>query len=257
MCELFGMSSARSRDLRELLTEFYSHSVRHPHGWGLALIYPNAVSLEKEPVSAVHSAYLRRRLDAPLWAQNCIAHIRLATRGALEYCNTHPFVQRDSAGRAWTLAHNGTIFSSPLLEPFREIQSGQTDSERILFELVARVNERQAALGRPLDAQERFSVCDAVVCSLAPENKLNLLFSDGELLYAHTNMRGTLYLHREPGCVLFATVPVGVPDWEPLTFTTLTAWSGGELRFTGTCHGKEYHCAQQDVQFLISDSAVL
>lgn len=77
------------------------------------------------------------------------------------------------------------------------------------------------------------------------------------MLYAHTNMRGTLYLHREPGCALFATVPIGAQDWEPLVFTTLTAWSGGELRFTGTCHGKEYRCAQQDVQFLISDSAVL
>ena len=100
MCELFGMSAARSGDVGPLLTEFYSHSNRHPHGWGLALLYPNAVSLEKEPVPALHSDYLKRRLTAPVEAQYCIAHIRLATRGSLEYANTHPFIKRDATGRA-------------------------------------------------------------------------------------------------------------------------------------------------------------
>lgn len=257
MCELFGMSCAESRDICALLTEFFSHSIRHPHGWGLALVYADAVSLEKEPVSAMKSEYLRRRLSAPVFAQTYIAHIRLATRGALEYRNTHPFVKRDACGRAWTLAHNGTIFCSPILEHYRETQAGETDSERILCELVARMDERQQALGRPLRARERFEAADRVVCSLASGNKLNLLFSDGELVYAHTNMKGTLYVHREPGCALFATVPLGNLKWEPLTFAKLTAWRAGELCFTGTEHGQEYRSAQGDVGFLISDSAVL
>ena len=258
MCELFGMSAARSGDVGPLLTEFYGHSNRHPHGWGLALLYPNAVSLEKEPVPALHSDYLKRRLTAPVEAQHCIAHIRLATRGRLEYANTHPFIKRDASGRAWTLAHNGTIFESPLLEPYSRLQQGETDSECILLYLVDQMNTAAARAGRELTAPERFAVADEVVCALAPQNKVNLLFFDGETLYAHTNMAGTLYLHQEPGRALFATVPLSGLDWQPLVFTTLTGWQYGELRFTGTDHGQVYTPpAQADLQYLISSTAVL
>ena len=258
MCELFGMSAARSGDVGPLLTEFFSHSNRHPHGWGLALLYPDAVSLEKEPVPAVCSDYLKRRLTAPVEAQNCIAHIRLATRGNLEYANTHPFVKRDGAGRAWTLAHNGTIFDGPLLEPYCCVQQGKTDSERVLLYLVDCLNAAAAKAGRALTDRERFAAMDAAVCSLAPGNKLNLLVFDGELFYAHTNMAGTLYVHQEPGRAFFATTPLAGLEWRPLPFTTLTGWKNGELLFTGTNHGQEYFPpAQADLQFLISDTAVL
>lgn len=258
MCELFGMSAARSSDVGPLLTEFFSHSNRHPHGWGLALLYPDAVSLEKEPVPAFCSEYLKRRLTAPVEVQNCIAHIRLATRGNPEYANTHPFVKRDAGGRAWTLAHNGTIFDSPLLEPYCQIQQGRTDSERILFYLTDCLNAAAARAGRPLAARERFDAVDEAVCSLAPHNKLNLLVSDGELFYVHTNMAGTLYVHQEPDRTFFATTPLAGLVWHPLPFTTLTGWKNGKLMFTGTNHGQEYFPpAQADLQFLISDTAVL
>ena len=35
MCELFGFSSEKPTDIKALLTEFFSHSAKHPHGWGL------------------------------------------------------------------------------------------------------------------------------------------------------------------------------------------------------------------------------
>ena len=258
MCELFGMSAARSCDVGPLLAEFFSYSDRHPHGWGLALLYPDAVSLEKEPVPACRSDYLKRRLTAPVEVQNCIAHIRLATRGCLEYANTHPFIKRDAGGRPWTLAHNGTIFDSPLLEPYCRTQQGKTDSERILLYLVDRVNAAAAQAGRTLAAAERFAVVDDVVCALAPHNKVNLLIFDGELFYAHTNMAGTLYFRQEQGQTFFATTPLAGLEWRPLPFTILTGWQNGVQRFTGTNHGQEYFPpAQADLQFLISETAVL
>ena len=37
MCEIYGFSGNRSRELNNDLREFYSHSAEHPNGWGLAL----------------------------------------------------------------------------------------------------------------------------------------------------------------------------------------------------------------------------
>ena len=47
MCELFGVDSAKKIPLNELLREFFSDGTEHPHGWGMAFFYGNAVSLEK------------------------------------------------------------------------------------------------------------------------------------------------------------------------------------------------------------------
>lgn len=78
----------------------------------MAFFYGNAVSLEKQPEATYKSIYLKQRLRVNIEVDKMIAHIRLATRGSMEYENTHPFVQRDNSDRSWTLAHNGTIFES-------------------------------------------------------------------------------------------------------------------------------------------------
>lgn len=36
MCEIFGVSSKTRVDINEYLKVFFSHSNKHPHGWGLA-----------------------------------------------------------------------------------------------------------------------------------------------------------------------------------------------------------------------------
>lgn len=84
MCELFGVSSAQKIEVTDLLKEFFSHSVKHPNGRVMATFYGNAVSLEKEPIQAIKSAYLKERLQQNIQVQNMIAHIRLATRGVME-----------------------------------------------------------------------------------------------------------------------------------------------------------------------------
>ena len=55
MCELLGASLSRACDLREYLKTFYSHSVHHPHGWGLMRQNNGEIEIIKEPVSAVGS----------------------------------------------------------------------------------------------------------------------------------------------------------------------------------------------------------
>ena len=238
MCELLGISSAQKVDCNDLLNTFFSHASEHPDGWGLARFYGNSVSLEKEPVSALESVYLKNRLTDGIREDVLIAHIRKASVGNLSYRNSHPFARRDASGRLWTLAHNGTIFESPELAPYAQIQSGSTDSERILYDLVDRIN----ASGTPgaLSAAERFSVVEDVVHTITPNNMVNLLIYDGELLYTHANRKDSLHLLRREESVVISSKPLTQADWEPAPLNTLLAFRHGKPAFTGKAHGNEY-----------------
>ena len=266
MCELFGISAGNEIDASPWLQMFFTHSEKNPHGWGIAHFHKNPAGragygiLEKEPVKAVRSKYLKERLRQGMRASTLLAHIREATIGALEYNNTHPFQKMDDSGRCWTLAHNGTVFEGTLLSRFMEAQEGQTDSERILLYLVDRINrarekklrempspknkqEPDSCPGAELSALERCRVIDQAVASLAPGNKLNLLLFDGEILFAHTNLRGTLHSCHVGDTALFATVPFltgSSSRWEELPFTSLCAWREGVQIYQGSPHHHVY-----------------
>ena len=243
MCEIFAVSSEKEVELNALLKEFFSHGSKHPNGWGLAVFYGNAVSLEKEPVESNKSSYLKDRLAHKIMACNALAHIRLATVGKMEYANSHPFILRDNFNRAWTLAHNGTIFHGEKTDAYAAQQEGSTDSERILYYFVDQINQKQSALHRELTTQERFALLDELVCRLVPENKLNLTIYDGDLLYVHSNYANSLFMKEKDGAAYFATVPLDDGEWKPLPFMTLLAYHYGRRLFTGTCHGFEYKIA--------------
>ena len=257
MCELFGVSSEEKIPLNELLREFFSHGVEHPHGWGMAFFYGNAVSLEKQPENSCKSDYLKQRLRVKIAADHMIAHIRLATRGNLDYENTHPFVLRDNYNRTWTLAHNGTIFESGALTPFKHEQQGETDSEWILCYLISRVNELQEQKQRALSQEERFHLLNEIICNISPENKLNLLIYDGEQLYAHTNYRGSLHQCRKGKATVISTKPLDRDRWEELPLNTLQVYQKGSLCYTGTNHGNEFVDSDEKMRLLFLDFANL
>lgn len=240
MCELFGFSSKTGFTINEYLKEFYSHSEGHPHGWGLVRLEENEAFIEKEPVKASESIYLKERLTAPIESRNVFAHIRYATVGNVDYRNCHPYTRKDSKGRRWTMVHNGTIFDYEQLDPYFKLQEGDTDSERILMYLVDEINAKMQELGRKIKARECFSLLDGIISDMAKGNKLNLMLYDGEYMYIHTNYKGSLhYLEKDDG-VLFSTQPLSEEAWKPVPFTTLLAYRDGELVFTGTDHGNEY-----------------
>ena len=253
MCELLGVSGPAPLRLNEYLKEFFSHSSRHPNGWGLAVFYGKEVRLEKEPVKALESSYLKDRLRAPFEASNMLAHIRLATRGHMEYENSHPFIRQDITGRNWTLIHNGTIFNCPRLDKYVFTQQGQTDSERILLFIVERIDAAAQAKGGRLTGRERFSVVDQAVCALAPYNKINLIIYDGDLMYVHKNYRNSLSQKRIGDSVLFSTVPLDLEGWEDFPMTTLQAYKNGKKKFTGTNHGCEYIDDPEDMRLIYLD----
>lgn len=257
MCELFGVSGNDTIYVNDYLSEFASHSKKHPDGWGMAQFFGNAVSVEKEPVMASSSMYLRERLRHRLEVRNMIAHIRKATRGQLTYENSHPFVKRDRLGRAWTLVHNGTIFDCSLLDRYSQIQEGHTDSERILYYIVDQIDRAQVEKGCMLELEERFELMDQIIHTIAPRNKVNLLIYDGDVMYVHTNYRNSLYQKREGNSMLFATVPLDKQEWTPVKFMVLQAYRNGEKILEGTPHQAEYIENQKDLKYLHLDSAAL
>ena len=259
MCEMLGLSAKRRLPANGILRAFFSHAEQHPHGWGLAT-FPDggAPSIDKEPICASRSALLKGRLDdAPIEERTLIAHIRFATVGHLEYANCHPFSAADNRGRIWTLAHNGTIFNGPELNDYIGIQCGDTDSERVLLHLIDRIDREQIRLGRSLDEEERFGTLAAVIAELSKGNKLNLLIFDGEVMYAHTNFRDTLYMWQQPDAVLFSTRPLSVGTWEKVPFTRLVAVRAGEVVREGESHGNEYIYNPEDYRFVYMNFARL
>ena len=240
MCEVFALSGKSLLKINDELKEFYSHSDRHPNGWGLALLEKDMCNWEKEPLCANESRYLKERLSEPIMARSAMAHIRYATIGNVEWRNCHPFCGSDRSGRQWVFEHNGTIFDYPAMDKYVKVQKGDTDSERILLFIIDAIDRRMDETCHVLSKEERFELIDGIVCDLAKGNKLNLVFYDGELLYVHTNCRGTLYRRQEKEFAMFSTQPLAEGEWEPLPFMQLLAYENGQLFAEGHRHSHEY-----------------
>lgn len=250
MCEILGACYNKECYLNDRLKVFYSHSGNHPHGWGLALTDGDEISIEKEPLRAEKSHYLKERLSQPICTKTALAHIRYATIGNVDYKNCHPYSKKDNSSRRWTLIHNGTIFDYQPLNKFLKLQKGDTDSERILLYIIEQINNLQNLKGNPLDFQEKFSLLDSIVSDMAKGNKLNLLIYDGEYIYAHTNYKNSLhYLENEDG-IIFSTLPLSNENWQKLPFTTLLAYKDGKLALKGTTHNNEYIDNEESLRFL-------
>lgn len=250
MCEIFGFNSSSQVELKEMLREFYSHSDKHPHGWGLAVKNYDDINIEKEPFKASDSRYLRYRLFAGAKSDMVMAHIRYGTVGNIDYVNCHPYSKRDNTGRLWVLIHNGTIFSFDKLNKYIYKQKGETDSERILLYIVDEINKKTKALNKELSATERFETLDEIVCEMSVRNKLNLIIWDGEYMYAHTNQKDTLHYLQNDESVYFSTQPLGLAKWEDVPFTQLLSFKEGELISKGTVHNNEYVQSEEDLRFL-------
>lgn len=77
---------------------------------------------------------------------------------------------------------------------------------------------------RPSNESERFAVVDEVVQELSENNKLNLLISDGEILYIHKNMEETLFYLKTDNGYYFCTKPLGNGVWRSFPTAQLIAF---------------------------------
>ena len=112
----------------------------------------------------------------------------------------------------WGLAvldgNSAAIEKEPLNRYVRR-QIGETDSERIFLFLLDEVNRRTRLEGK-LDAEKRFRLMDDLITDMAKGNKLNLIISDGEYMYVHTNQEHSLHFRKRAGQVAFSTEPLGM-----------------------------------------------
>lgn len=242
MCELFGASLKEKEDVSGYLSEFFSHGVQHPHGWGIYREHHGDFEIVKEAVSSIKSALAKEIARTTEPQKHFMAHIRLATAGAVKTENCHPFSGFDTSGRRWTLIHNGTIYAVNRTFPYRSAQHGNTDSERVFLYLLDKLNKV-----RPSNESERFAVADEVVQELSEHNKLNLLISDGEILYVHKNMEGTLFYLKTDNGYYFSTKPLGNGVWTEFPTAQFIAFKNGEKLFSGTNHGKIFTSVMQSI----------
>ena len=135
-----------------MLTEFFSHAVDNPHGWGTAVYKAGKAEVLKGPESAAASVEAEKTAEKGFDTDLLLAHIRYATKGAVSLENTHPFVLKDISGTEWVFAHNGTVFESDLLSGYVHDQKGETDSERIFRYIIDSLNGeiREKAAGSTL-----------------------------------------------------------------------------------------------------------
>ena len=240
MCELFGISARTPVDVRNYLRTFYSHSNKHPHGWGIMRENDSKPEIIKEPVCATGSRILNGIIQKTEPQKGLLAHIRLATVGSIKYDNCHPYTGFDMSGRRWTLIHNGTIYSGIQLTRYLQEQTGDTDSERIFLYLIDEINREIILNDAPLSADMRCRVISRIAEQLSPRNKLNLMIYDGELLYVHKNMKDTLmYKEIEEGVVI-STQALDEGEWKQFPMTQTLVFKDGKCVFEGKMHGNEF-----------------
>lgn len=253
MCELFGISSAKDMQINDYLKSFYSHCDEHPHGWGLAVMQSNQIKLEKQPIKAYESEYLKQILSTSIYAKHAFAHIRLATIGIMDSKNCHPFTKKDNNGRTWTLIHNGTIFDYEPLNKFLSTQTGDTDSERILLFIVEQVNSIEDSRGMSMNKEQRFNVINSLITSLAKSNKLNLMIYDGEIMYVHINCNNSLYFLEKNDSLIFSTRPLTDDKWQEVQLNTVYGVNDGKIEYNGNKHDNEYVITDEHIEFIFNN----
>lgn len=241
MCEIFCLNSKTPKQVNNCLECFYNHSEQHPHGWGLANMQSEKFIINKEPVKANCSQNLKDILSNPVISKNVFAHIRLATRGEIISPNCHPFIEMDGNNRTWMLLHNGTVFNYPPLEKYKNLENGETDSERILLYIIDKVNEFEKEKNAPSTIKERFELLTELISDLSKENKLNLMFYDGDLTYIHSNMKESLYYLKTDEYFLVASTPVNDDEgWKQVELNKLFGLIDGKIIFESKEHENEY-----------------
>lgn len=251
MCEMFGVSSVRTIDVTKELKEFFKHGEYNPHGWGIASWNDEGrITIDKEPVDSTRSEKIIKLLSSGISCRGIIAHIRRATIGYAEYKNTHPFIAHDPNWREWAFAHNGTIFECDELLPYKNIQSGSTDSERILLYILDQNKDIR-------DEAARFNLMDSVAVKLSDKNKLNFIAFDGQNLYVHKNEAGTMYRKNNDGSVFFSTRPLDEGAWEEVPLNQLLVYRDGNLVYEGTIHEHTYIHDELQMNMLLMEYSQL
>jgi predicted glutamine amidotransferase len=206
MCRVFGCVASEPVSIRHELLEAENPLIRqsedHDSGWGMA-VYDRSDGCEPAIVRFPEAAYADGEFISATTMRGRIfnVHVRRATMGDLSLHNTHPF-----SLDCYTLGHNGTIVDYPRLSvPGMRAPEGDTDSEHLFNLLMSDYDPAAPA------ASLRKAVTRTVERSAF--SGVNVLFSDGERLYAYRLGLFELHWLARPGQLLVASEVLTGEPW--------------------------------------------
>ncbi|AGC46144.1 class II glutamine amidotransferase domain-containing protein [Myxococcus stipitatus DSM 14675] len=231
MCRLFGFrSSVPSAVHHSLVTQKNSlliQSREHKDGWGIAAYSAAPMPLVAHGVAPAHSDPDFQRVSNGVSAHTVVAHIRLASVGAVELRNSHPF----NHGR-WTFVHNGTVrdfsrhhasIEALICPTLRAGIQGTTDSERCFYLFLTRLAARHP-IGQPVPVEgvaralaETMSLVSAITDTTETPQRsaMNFLVTDGEVMVASRRNR-TLFVSLGDAFSATGTLPTSGTKLEQL-----------------------------------------
>ncbi len=260
MCELFAFSSSHPTRARFSLDEFRQHGcAKGPHcdGWGLAFYDGKYAQIYREKKPAAYSEWMNFLLHHENYSQCVISHIRKATQGSISLQNTQPF-SRENHGVRHVFSHNGDLKNfktSCVLDRYQPI--GDTDSEYAFCYLMDRVYLLWD--GSVPTLSQRVDLLSEIFSGWSSLGPANIIYSDGEYLFAFANRRtqlsgnieppGLYYLQRDEQThrglnnlvglnldgnaaqyiTLFASVPLSNEPWCPFKENELIVCKDGAI----------------------------
>lgn len=228
MCEIYGFCGSQPVELNKYTNEFWKHAKFHKDGFGYYLadkneLYVNADSAAKHLIPLAKKHFI---------SDLALCHIRFKTHGAAKVENCHPFMKMDSHGIKWTLIHNGFTTDNQLMEALSTIQTGDTDSERILLCIVEAINSlyEHNWIDDPEELQYYMYIqIESILQSLSALGKVNLIFTDNYTnnMYVYMNHPKTLYYLNTDNGVHVSTTPLTNDMWEPVEPYKLHVFNNG------------------------------
>lgn len=230
MCEIYGFCGSHPTRLNQFTDEFWLHSRVHQDGFGFYLADKD--ELYVNPRTAM--SYIDKLNKKNFTSKLAMCHIRFKTHGIAKLENCHPFIKTDSHGVRWSLIHNGYISDNPVTAAMGTIQSGETDSERILLCIIESINslyEHSWVSSNDELLQFMYIQLEVVLHELSSLGKTNLIFTDDKTnnMYVYMNSPRTLfYLKTEDGYHI-STTPLTHDQWIPVEPYRLHVINNGKL----------------------------
>jgi len=192
MCELLGLCFNREVTVQLAFSGLKAGATDNPDGWGVAWYNEYGTQVIKEARPVDQSRLARSFLeDLGARSRTFVSHIRLATTGEADYVNTHPFYRKFD-DKTWVFAHNGTMDTEQLSFPHGEfIPIGTTDSELIFCSLLSWLKHHELRLAD----RDEFILLHEKLGEINRFGELNLIFSDGNRLFAYHDRSGYVGLH--------------------------------------------------------------
>ncbi len=204
MCRMFAVRSNVPVRVERAFDGLQRLATEHKHGWGVAR-FDGHVPWVETSVTSAECCPRFELIGEETSTTALLAHIRLASVGAVRESNNHPFF---AAG--WAFMHNGTLRHFEAARPRIEAEidpawrariRGDTDSERCFALFLTYLGGRcTVELGDVTRALVRVIRCAEGLCDQGARDEersaMNFIVSDGRRLVATRRGRTLFTAHR-------------------------------------------------------------